>query len=168
MEILRLTVFRDRTIFMTSRAMRGVSADMRSCGAGPAPAAAACNRRTGALEGTVRGHVTDPLPFLAGRGLGRAERFRPRRSFNPLPRRVPSASREARAARQDKSLRPRKCGPERKTAELERCEARLPRGRTTKARLRPAALRSLFALGVYAIRGREIECSGRMKMRARR
>ena len=71
----------------------------------------------GGALGTVRGHVTDPLPFLAGRGLGRAERFRPRRSFNPLPRRIPSASREARAARQGKSLRPRKYGPERKTAD---------------------------------------------------
>ena len=39
----------NRTIFNMSRATRGVPADMRSCGAGPAPAAAACNRRTGTV-----------------------------------------------------------------------------------------------------------------------
>src|SRR5690349_16938937 len=94
---------------LSSRAMRGVSADMLACGAGPAPAAAACNRRTGTFRVTVRGHVTDPLPFLAGRGLDRTEKFRPRRRFKPSGFRL-----------RFQVLVPGSTVPERKTAELER------------------------------------------------
>ena len=40
-------------------------------------------RRTGTLWVAVRGHVTDPLPSMAGRGLDRAEKVRARIGFNP-------------------------------------------------------------------------------------
>ena len=40
-------------------------------------------RRTGTLWVAVRGHVTDPLPSMAGRGLDRAEKVRARTGFNP-------------------------------------------------------------------------------------
>jgi hypothetical protein len=137
--------YRYRIIFTQSFATRGMSADMLACGAGSAPAVAACNRRIGTLIGTVRGQVTDALPFLAGRGLGRAEIFRPRRGFNPLPRRIPSASREARAARQAKSPRPRKHRPLSEKPPNWSAAKRQPLEReATEDRLRQAALRSLF------------------------
>ena len=89
--------------------MRGVSADRLACGAGPAPAVVPCKHGTGTLKGTVRGHVTDPLPFLAGRGLDRTEKFRPRRRFKPSGFRL-----------RFQVLVPGSTVPERKTAELER------------------------------------------------
>ena len=97
-------------------------------------------RRTGTLWVAVRGHVTDPLPSMAGRGLDRAEKVRARIGFNPQ-RRVPGAS-----PSQGKGSRPRKNGPEAKSrrsgrvcarraglfAPERRHGARLPQGRHRK------------------------------------
>jgi hypothetical protein len=55
--------YRYRIIFTQSFATRGMSADMLACGAGSAPAAAACNRRTGTLKGTVRGQERPAAPM---------------------------------------------------------------------------------------------------------
>ena len=89
--------------------MRGVSADRLACGAGPAPAVVPCKHGTGTLRVTVRGHVTDPLPSLAGRGLDRAGKSRPRRRFKPSGFRL-----------RFQVLVPGSTVPERKAAELER------------------------------------------------
>ena len=122
-------------------------------------------RRTGTLWVAVRGHVTDPLPSMAGRGLDRAEKVRARTGFNPQ-RRVPGAS-----PSQGKGSRPRKNGPEAKSRRADgfardvqacsrRSAATVPasrKGDTGRPIAPEAALRfpSLCsALGVYPIRGR--------------
>ena len=129
-----------------SRAMRGVSADMLACGAGPALALAACNRGTGTPQAAVRGVTEAPPPLVAGRGAGLGGR-------DPRPR---SRHRPSMASRRRLVAGIRKHGPRAKNRRTGAPQgARLPQGRQTEDRLRQAALRSLTACGACAIRGRE-------------
>jgi hypothetical protein len=115
--------YRYRIIFTLSLATRGMSADMLACGAGSAPAAAACNRRTGTLKGTVRGHDRPAAP-MGWTGTGPDGEIPSAPGLQSAPKAdslgVPGG--ESRPASKEPSS-PEAQALERKAAELERCEA---------------------------------------------
>jgi hypothetical protein len=103
--------------------MRGMSADMLACGAGSAHAAAACNRRTGTLKGTVRGQERPAAP-MGWTGTGPDGEIPSAPGLQSAPKAdslgVPGG--ESRPASKEPSS-PEAQALERKAAELERCEA---------------------------------------------